>query len=225
MEKEIKFEREPNTEYVLSLSYGKDSLACLGAIEKLGLPLDRIVHAEIWFNDEIPADLPPMVEFKKKADAIIKARWGIDVEHVCAIDKATGEKQTYEKMFYRVVQKKKTKPKEASTGESSTSESLPRNARKLSRYKPKDYEGRIYGFPMIKGIWCNSDLKVSVLEKSEVSQGSQRSGVLSGVQANSKRMDSHELFLLSPMRSGRTQILQKKLSDTSVLRLTSQNAS
>ena len=29
-------EREPNTEYVLSLSYGKDSLACLGAIEELG---------------------------------------------------------------------------------------------------------------------------------------------------------------------------------------------
>lgn len=60
------------TQYVLSLSYGKDSLACLGAIEKLGLPLDRIVHAEVWATDTIPADLPPMVEFKKKADAIIK---------------------------------------------------------------------------------------------------------------------------------------------------------
>ena len=40
-------EREPNTEYVLSLSYGKDSLACLGAIEELGWPLDRITHAEV----------------------------------------------------------------------------------------------------------------------------------------------------------------------------------
>ena len=29
-------------EYILSLSYGKDSLACLGAIEELGWPLDRI---------------------------------------------------------------------------------------------------------------------------------------------------------------------------------------
>ena len=57
---------------VLSLSYGKDSLACLGAIEQLGLPLDRIVHAEVWATDTIPADLPPMVEFKKKADEIIK---------------------------------------------------------------------------------------------------------------------------------------------------------
>lgn len=45
-------------EYVLSLSYGKDSLACLGAIEKLGWPLDRIVHTEVWATDTIPADLP-----------------------------------------------------------------------------------------------------------------------------------------------------------------------
>lgn len=83
-------EREPNTIYTLSLSYGKDSLACLGAIEELGLPLDRIVHAEVWFNDEIPADLPPMVEFKKKADKIIKDRYGIEVEHVYALNKNGG---------------------------------------------------------------------------------------------------------------------------------------
>ena len=48
-------------EHILSLSYGKDSLACLGAIEQLGWPLDRIVHAEVWATDTIPADLPPMV--------------------------------------------------------------------------------------------------------------------------------------------------------------------
>lgn len=70
-----------NVEHILSLSYGKDSLACLGAIEQLGWPLDRIVHAEVWATDTIPADLPPMVEFKKKADKIIKERWGIEVEH------------------------------------------------------------------------------------------------------------------------------------------------
>lgn len=29
-------------EHILSLSYGKDSLACLGATEQLGWPLDRI---------------------------------------------------------------------------------------------------------------------------------------------------------------------------------------
>ncbi len=80
-------------QYILSLSYGKDSLACLGAIEQLGWPLDRIVHAEVWATDIIPADLPPMVEFKEKADAIIKERWGIEVEH-------TKAKYTFEDGFY-----------------------------------------------------------------------------------------------------------------------------
>ena len=83
-------------EHELSLSYGKDSLACLGAIEKLGWPLDRIVHAEVWATDTIPADLPPMVEFKAKADEIIKKRWGIEVEHLRA-------KRTYEDCFYLTV--------------------------------------------------------------------------------------------------------------------------
>ena len=64
-------------EHVLSLSYGKDSLACLGAIKHLGWPLDRIVHAEVWATDTIPADLPPMVEFKAKADEIIRERWAL----------------------------------------------------------------------------------------------------------------------------------------------------
>ena len=72
------------SQHILSLSYGKDSLACLGAIEKLGWPLDRIIHAEVWATDTIPADLSQMVEFKAKADQIIAARWGIEVEHVRA---------------------------------------------------------------------------------------------------------------------------------------------
>ena len=82
-------------EHILSLSYGKDSLACLGAIEELGWPLDRIVHAEVWATDTISADLHPMVEFKKKADKIIKERWGIEVERVRS-------KKTYEQGFYSI---------------------------------------------------------------------------------------------------------------------------
>lgn len=119
-------------EYILSLSYGKDSLACLGAIEKLRLPLDRIIHAEVWATDTIPADLPPMVEFKKKADAIIKDRYGIEVEHIRA-------KRTYEECFYMITggTKKHAKSKNA---------------------------GKIYGFPYRMGQWCNSRLKVGVLD-------------------------------------------------------------
>ena len=123
-------------EYVLSLSYGKDSLACLGAIEQLGWPLDRIVHAEVWATDTIPADLPPMVEFKAKADNIIKERWGIEVEHVCTM--RGGEKLTYEKVFYR-------------RRESS------RNGNTIQQ---------MHGWPFQKGPWCNDRLKTGILDKS-----------------------------------------------------------
>lgn len=80
-------------EHILSLSYGKDYLACFGACEILGWPIDRVVTAEVWATDTIPADLPPMVEFKAKADKIIKERWGIEVEHVRS-------KYTFESGFY-----------------------------------------------------------------------------------------------------------------------------
>ncbi len=118
-------------EHILSLSYGKDSIACLGAIEELGWPLDRIVHAEVWATDAIPADLPPMVEFKKKSDAIIKERYGIDVQHVRS-------KYSYEEFFYKICHGKNDK-----------------------------FNGEIQGFPGIRRNWCNSTLKVSVLEKAK----------------------------------------------------------
>lgn len=82
-----------NTQHILSLSYGKDSLACLEACRQLGYPIDRIIHAEVWATQTIPADLPPMVEFKKKADAIIKARYGLTVEHICATRQVERERE------------------------------------------------------------------------------------------------------------------------------------
>lgn len=122
-------------EYTLSLSYGKDSLACLGAIEQLGWPLDRIVHAEVWATDTISADLPPMMEFKARADEIIKKRWGIQVEHVCAMD---GDKRrTYRDTFYR---------RRASS----------KNGNTLHK---------MYGWPFQKGPWCNDRLKIGALRK------------------------------------------------------------
>ena len=123
------------TQHILSLSYGKDSLACLGAIEKLGWPLDRIIHAEVWATDTIPADLPPMVEFKAKADEIIKRRWGIEVEHLCAV--RNGEKLTYEKLFYHIPKRKG---------------------------KGKFEENTAAGFPYQKGAWCNDRLKTNPLD-------------------------------------------------------------
>lgn len=87
-------------EHILSLSYGKDSLACLEACKLLGYPIDRVIHAEVWATDTIPAELSPMVEFKKRADRLIKERYNLTVEHLTAtIDK---KKLTYESVFYSV---------------------------------------------------------------------------------------------------------------------------
>lgn len=87
------------SEHILSLSYGKDSIACIEAVKQLDYPLERIVHSEVWVTDNISADYPEMVEFKQYADKIIKKRYGIEVEHLYATDK-NGNKLTYEKLFY-----------------------------------------------------------------------------------------------------------------------------
>lgn len=90
-----------STEFIYNLSYGKDSMAGLHVtIDILGIPVSRIVHAEVWATDTIPADLPPMVEFKAKADAYIKERWGLTVEHVYAT--RGGVPRTYAGTFYEL---------------------------------------------------------------------------------------------------------------------------
>jgi 3'-phosphoadenosine 5'-phosphosulfate sulfotransferase (PAPS reductase)/FAD synthetase len=115
-------------QHILSLSYGKDSLACIEAIMQLKYPLDGIVHAEVWATDTIQADLPEMVEFKDRADEIIKSRYGFTVERFHAT--RNGKKVTYEDYFYS-----------------------------------KRKSGRIYGFPMIRGPWCNDRLKMAALKQ------------------------------------------------------------
>ena len=67
----------------------------LEIIKQHDMPLDRIVHVEIRATNTIPADLPPMMEFKGKEDKIIKERYGIEVEHLHA-------KVSYEEQFYKV---------------------------------------------------------------------------------------------------------------------------
>lgn len=84
---------------ILSLSYGKDSLACLGAIELLGWELDKIVTIDIWATDNIRADYPEVLAFMDYADKEIEERYGIKVEHCCVM--RNGKKMTYEKMFYK----------------------------------------------------------------------------------------------------------------------------
>lgn len=139
-------------EHIASISYGKDSLAMLEAIKLLGLPLDRILTVDVWATPTIPADLPPMVEFKAKADKIIKERYGIDVEHFKS-DKS------YEEYFYTKWTKGKRK-------------------------------GQIYGFPYIKGPWCNGCLKVNVIKKHTPKDAMQYIGI---ALDEPERIRQHEL--------------------------------
>ena len=163
------------TEYVLSLSYGKDSLACLGAIVQLGWRLDRIIHAEVWATDTIPADPPPMVEFKAKADKIIKEMTGIEVEHLCAV--RNGEKLTYEKLFYHIPKRKEKTSERFGGGQRFPSQNCPRvqqqtldpslaaSPTRWGAGARSSKTGRILGFPIMRGQWCTSDLKRRVFPK------------------------------------------------------------
>lgn len=139
-----KSSRKPMSEYVLSLSYGKDSTACLGAIKELGWPLHRIITADVWATDTIPADPPPMVEFKAKLDAYILKEFGTQVEHLCAM--RNGEKLTYEKLFYHIP---KRKPKNEALGGGTAVSRMcsAHGATDTSKCQP-------CGFPYTVGSWC-----------------------------------------------------------------------
>lgn len=82
--------------YVAALSYGKDSIAMLEVIHRLGLPLDRVVTVDEWATDTLQALLPEVVEFQHKADVKIYDRYGIAVEHVRS-------PHTFESLFYGIM--------------------------------------------------------------------------------------------------------------------------
>lgn len=169
--------------HVLSLSYGKDSLACLEACKLLGYPIDRVIHAEVWATDTIPADLPPMVEFKRHADRIIKERYGLIVEHVAATsrererDCLTTDSSTPNASIKSSTENVSTVSlwceEHGATLDSKCN--LSAHCEKLTyekffykvpnrRYKGRFSEGAVNGFPLLKRPWCNSKLKADVLD-------------------------------------------------------------
>lgn len=183
-------EREPNTEYILSLSYGKDSIACLEAIKQLGYPLDRIIHAEVWATDTIPADLPPMVEFKKYADKIIEEKYGIKTVGLTNKEQETTgkytdsltlserdaiqgsklvpcqelQKITYESLFYHIPKRRKNQEREMAGSDTDRVAERTRNSKSLQCDKS------ILGFPIPRGNWCNSNLKLAALRISNLNR-------------------------------------------------------
>lgn len=176
--------RNPNTVYVAMISYGKDSLAMLEAIKQLGYPLDRIIHTEIWATDTISADLPPMMNFKGVADEIIEKRYGLEVEHICAMKKVCSHSVNVERereshspsgvnLPMRICSTTDLKVESLSEQlkDFHYSEELGAINLKLKKLTYKDIfyrvyqsgqsKGRIYGFPMLKGNWCTSELKIA----------------------------------------------------------------
>jgi len=218
---------DPNTEYILSLSYGKDSLACLEACRQLGYRIDRVVHAEVWATDTIPADLPPMVEFKAKADAIIKERYGLTVEHICA---RAREKLTYERQFYTeciskrfgkqcygfpvrqhpwCVDRLKDRAFDLVRKTYLRENLLPPNETQDSERERE----RIYGFPILRGNWCTSNLKQQALRLGGVSsaQGNSRNKPLWISNLGQARELVYQTqtagFQIAPLHKVRKQIL------------------
>lgn len=159
----------PNTVCVACISHGKDSLAMLRAIKLLGLPLHRIVTTDVWATQDIPAELPPMWEWKKKADKIIKGLYGIEVEHLCAMAREKSNE---------VAQTDGSLTKQCSTSgwkAESSKEPLKDSRKQLehgakkSNTKKLTYEnifyrrykeGGRYGFATLHNPYCRGELKI-----------------------------------------------------------------
>lgn len=84
--------------YILSLSYGKDSMALLLEVIRRNLPLDYVIFCEIKFNDTISGEHPLMAEWIPKAEQMLKDKFGVEVIHLTA-------KKNFTEQFYTVKQK------------------------------------------------------------------------------------------------------------------------
>lgn len=187
--------RQPNTLYVASVSRGKDSTAMLRAIQLMGWPLDAICSVDIWFDDETPAELPPMVAFKDAWDAKCLEWFGIPVTRLCATKRERErEKQnqtenvTHENLTRAIstVDERTGNSAErlsdfqcsADRGAKSSNMSKltytdifyrkvsPQRERELRKGRNSSGNFQILGYPQIRGGWCQSDLKRSALTVS-----------------------------------------------------------
>lgn len=147
----------PAAEYVARISYGKDSLKMLDVICSRGLPLDRITTTDVWATDTIPAWLPPMQEFRERMDEWIRSRYGIQVEHLCAMNK-DGTKKTYEQLFYHVPNRRSQFIQVEREREPQYSASRicgTHGAKPVSNGAPYRQQSSIKGFPGTIGVnWC-----------------------------------------------------------------------
>lgn len=86
--------------YVLSESYGKDSMAMLIELKRRNLPVDYVIHCNIMFNDKVSGEHPLMAEWIPYAEKKIEELYGIKVINVTA-------KYNFTQQFYKVKQRGK----------------------------------------------------------------------------------------------------------------------
>lgn len=84
--------------HIAFVSFGKDSLAQLILIKKLGLPLDEAVYVDIRYTKEISGEMPAMANWIPTAEKIIKDKLGITIKHISA-------QTTFKEYFYRKKEK------------------------------------------------------------------------------------------------------------------------
>ena len=88
--------------HIVSLSFGKDSMALLLEMIKRKMPIDYVIYCDIRYNDELSADHPIMAEWIPNAEKILKDKFGVEVIHL-------HPSKTFEEFFYSVKEKGKHK--------------------------------------------------------------------------------------------------------------------
>ena len=84
--------------YVLSLSFGKDSMALLLEVLKRHLPLHYVIFCDIKFDKNTSGEHPLMAEWIPQAEKILKDKFGVEVIHLTA-------KKNFTEQFYTIKEK------------------------------------------------------------------------------------------------------------------------
>ena len=66
---------------IFNLSFGKDSMATLLLALEQGVKVDRVMYADIRFDDQISGEHPIMAEWIPTAEKILREKFGIVVDH------------------------------------------------------------------------------------------------------------------------------------------------
>lgn len=212
----------------------------LRAIQLMGWPLDAICAVDIWFDNDTPAELPPMVAFKEEWDAKCLEWFGIPVTRLCATKRERGvtmRNATHENRTQAISTANERTDNSAehlsvsqcSEGHGVKNSSTNRltyvdifyrkvsveRERELRRGRNSNGNFQIFGYPIIRGGWCQSYLKQSALTVSQTinavgvpgNSSRQHQGISlekgSVVSRPSQGEQSRQSFPISPGTRGR----------------------